>query len=161
MNCEWEGTTRLSVTVKEWVTQKLQWKKRKLLAHEGRMPLLDNERFQHLLAFSVHILALVSELSPFYISCMFTSVCKCHGNVSSECHCITATPRNILIYHPWLFSLQISIYTESDSYLQDVKKRNLIPKYLSHPPAVPLISVFKDSVLHYCLPNITVIDIFC
>lgn len=45
------------------------------------------------------------------------------------------------------------------AYFQHVKKSNLTPKYLSHPPAVPIISVFKDSVLHYCLQNKNVIDV--
>jgi len=47
------------------------------------------------------------------------------------------------------------------AYFQHVKKSNLIPKYLSHPQAAALISVCKDPVLHYCLPNINVIDVIC
>lgn len=126
MNHEWEGAIWLSVTVKEWVTQKLLWKKKKQLTHEGRMPLSDNERFQHPPAFSVHILALVSALSFFYISYMFTSAWECHGNISSECHCITSTPRkfsftsltvqppDFKIYWIWLptFNMQSKAHTQ-------------------------------------------------
>jgi len=142
MNCELEGATWLSVTVKEWVTQKLLGKKRKLLTHESRMRLPDNERFQHPLAFSVHILALVSELFFFCISYMFTEACECHGNISSECHCITAIPRNILIHHPWLFSLQISAYTESDCLLPACKEKQSHTQ-ISVPPT--------SSCLNFCM----------
>lgn len=45
------------------------------------------------------------------------------------------------------------------AYFQHGKKSNLTPKYLSHPPAVPLISVLKDSVLHYRLPNLNITDV--
>lgn len=84
--------------------------------------LLGYQRFQCPLAFFVYILAMFSELS-FYITYMFTSACECHGNVSSECHCLTATPRNILIHHPRLFSLQISTYTESHCLLPACREK--------------------------------------
>lgn len=137
MNCKW-----LSVTIKDWVTQKLHWRKRKLLTYKGRMPLLDNERFQYPPAYSVRILALVSELFFFCISYMFTSVCEYHGNVSSECHCITATPRKILIHHPWLFSLQISTYTDSDCLLPTRKEKQSHTQ-ISVPPT--------SSSLNFCI----------
>lgn len=130
----------------------------KLLTYKGRMPLLDNEKFLHPPAFSVHILALVSELFFLCISYIFTSVCEYHGNISSECHCITATPRKILIHFLDCSASRFQHILILTAYFQHRKKSNLTPKYLSH-PLVPLISVFNDSVLHYCLPNLSVTDI--
>lgn len=120
---------------------------------------LYNERFQHPPAFSVPILAQISELFFFYISYMFTSVCEYHGNISSECHCITATPRKILIHHLDCSASRFQHILISDCLLPRWKEKPSHTQISVPPTSVPLIFVFKDSFLHYHLPNLNITDV--
>lgn len=137
------GSAWLRVAVKEWVTQNLQWRKRKLLIH-----------FWVTRDFSVLLLFLSISWQCFQSFPSTSPICS-HQPVNA----MVTFPLNVTasLPPPETFSFTILDYSASrfqhilnlTAYFQHVEKSNLIPKCLSHPKPVSLISVFRDSILHY------------